>query len=336
MIGPLLALILQSGAPLSGAPPSSGWALPATRLCSPEELRDLAALPDAADTPFRLTCRAETHGRPILRRILIQGGEASGAGIDCGGGGIGQPGARTTTQTPTIAVWSRRIDGPSPAWSRPTDISISHCTVHGAIRIWGMGVGGRIDDLRNSSRTQGHTRAAQAAGPSHIALTDLTFAATGSIPLYVGPGVTSVAVDGGQFSGRSDSTAIYLDAESAGAVISNVTFDVATPREKIAVDGSARNTITGNRFALGGRGGVFLYRNCGEDGVIRHQTPSNNLITDNVFTGAPVFQRNAVVVGAREGGRRYCGDDRGWPFGSSLDDGDHATGNTVARNRVGR
>jgi len=43
-----------------------------------------------------------------------------------------------------------------------------------------------------------------------------------------------------------------------------------------------------------------------------------------------------VVVGAREGGRRYCADDRGWPFGSSLDDGDHATGNMVARNRTQR
>ena len=331
MIGPLLALVLQSS-----APPSGGWSLPATRLCSAEELSDLTAAPDGADTPYRLTCRAETNGRPVLRRILIEGGEASDAGIDCNGGSIGRRGVRTTTQTPTIAIWSRRLEGPSPAWSRPTDISISHCTIHGSIRIWGMGVGGRIDDLRNSSRTAEHTAAAQAAGPSHIALTDLTFAATGSIPLYAGPGVTRVVVDGGRFEGRSDSTAIYLDAESAGNTIRDVTFDITTPREKIAVDGSARNMIAGNRFALGGQGGVFLYRNCGEDGVIRHQTPSNNLITDNVFTGVPAFRPRTVVVGAREGGRRYCSADRGWPFGSSVDDGDRATGNTVARNRMAR
>jgi hypothetical protein len=216
-------------------------------------MRDLTAAPDAADTPYRLTCRAELNGRPILRRVLIEGAEASGAGIDCGGGSIGRPGARTTTRTPTVAVWSRRIDGPVPAWSRPTDIAISRCTIHGAIRIWGMGVGGRIDDLRNSSRTPGHTAAAQGAAPSHIALTGLSFAATGSIPLYVGPGVTAVTVDGGRFTGQSDSTAIYLDAESAGSTVRNVTFDVRTPREIIAVDGSARNAITGNRFALAAR-----------------------------------------------------------------------------------
>jgi hypothetical protein len=331
MVGPLLALILQSS-----ALPSGGWSLPATRACSADEIGELTAAPNAADTPYRLTCRAELNGRAILRRILIEGAEASGAGIDCGGGSIGRPGARTTTQTPTIAVWSRRIDGPSPAWSRPTDIAVSRCTIHGAIRIWGMGVGGRIDDVRTSSRTAGHTAAAQAAGPSNVTLTALTFASTGSIPLYVGPGVTRVTVNGGRFTGRSDSTAIYLDAESAGNVIRDVTFDLTTPREKIAVDGSARNTITGNRFALGGQGGVFLYRNCGEDGVIRHQTPSGNVVSDNVFTGASLLRSRTVVVGAREGGRRYCGEDRGWPFGSSLDDGDHATGNTVARNRTSR
>jgi hypothetical protein len=199
-----------------------------------------------------------------------------------------------------------------------------------------MGASGRIDDLRNSSRTAAHTAAAQAAGPSHVTLNGLIFNATGSIPLYVGPGVTSIAVNGGKFSGRSDSTAVYLDAESAGNVIRDVIFDIATPREKIAIDGSASNAIVGNRFALGRRGGVFLYRNCGEDGVIRHQTPSNNLITDNVFTGASPLRSRTVVVGAREGGRGYCGDDRGWPFGSSLDDGDHATGNIVSRNRMSR
>ena len=152
----------------------------------------------------------------------------------------------------------------------------------------------------------------------------------------MGPGVTRVTVSGGRFTGRSDSTAIYLDAESAETVIRDVDFNLATPREKIAVDGSARNIIVGNRFALGGQGGVFLYRNCGEDGVIRHQTPSDNVITDNVFTGASRLRPRTVVVGAREGGRRYCAADRGWPFGSSLDDGDHATGNTVARNRTAR
>jgi len=316
--------------------PPGDWTLPAARPCTAAEVRALTAAPDAAGTPYRLTCRARLDGTAVTRRILIEGAEASGAGLDCGGGAIGRPGARTTTQTPTIAIWSRRIEGERPAWSRPTDVTVSNCTVHGAIRIWGMGAGRRIDDLRTSSRTADHTAAAQAAAPSHVRLENVTFAATGSIPLYVGPGVTHTTVTGGRFGGRSDSTAIYLDAESAGTTVRDATFDIATAREQVAIDGSAANVVVGNRFALRGRGGVFLYRNCGEDGVIRHQTPSGNAITDNVFAGAARVRPRTVVVGAREGNRRYCGDDRGWPFGSSRDDGDHATGNTVARNRVVR
>lgn len=315
---------------------ADGASLPATRACTPAEIRDLTASPDAADTPYRLTCRARLDGASVSRRILIEGAEASGAGIDCGGGSIGRPGARTTTQAPTVAVWSSRVGGVRPAWSRPTDVALRRCTIHGAVRIWGMGAGGRIDDLRTSSRTAGHTAATKAAAPSHITLDEVSFAATGSIPLYVGPGVTATRVSGARFSGRSESTAVYLDAESGDAVIRDSTFDIVTAREQIAIDGSAGNRLTGNRFALRGRGGVFLYRNCGEDGVIRHQTPSNNTITDNVFSGAARLRPRTVVVGAREGGRRYCGDDRGWPFGSSADDGDNATGNVVARNRMAR
>jgi len=305
----------------------TGGTLPAARPCSSGEI---AALTTVSGEPFRLGCRANLGGQSVRRPVLIEGAEGSGAGIDCGGGSIGMAGARTTTQAPTVAIWSRRIEGTTPGWSRPTDVTLTDCTVHGNVRIWGMGTRGRTDDLYASSRTSGHTAAAQRAAPTRIVLSNLTFQATGSIPFYVGPGVTEVSLTGGRFTGRSDSTAIYLDAESAAARIGAVIFDIVTPREQIAVDGSARNRITGNRFVLRGRGGIFLYRNCGEDGVIRHQTPSGNTITDNVFSGST---RQSVVIGSREGGRRYCSDDRGWPFGSSLDDGDRATANTVARNR---
>lgn len=304
-------------------------ALPAARPCSPAEI---SALTTPSDVAYRLLCRAELEGRSISRPILIEGDEASGAGVDCGGGSIGRPGVERSTQAPTVAIWSRRIDGVSPLWERPTDVTISHCTLNGNLRIWGMGALGRQQDLLNSSRTAGHTQAAQDAAPTRIALNDVNFEGTGSIPLYLGPGVTNVSLKGGRFGGRSDSTAVYLDAESAEATITEATFDIATPREQIAVDGSARNRITRNRFVLRGRGGIFLYRNCGEDGVIRHQTPSGNTIADNVFTGRT---GQSVVVGSREGRRRYCNADRGFPYGSSLDDGDHATGNLVQRNRTG-
>jgi hypothetical protein len=324
----LASLVLL--AVLQAEPTAASTALPAARPCSAEEVAALTALVDA---PYSLACRAELQGRDIIRPILIEGEEASGAGLDCGGGAIGQPGVQRTTLAPTVGIWSRRIDGVVPQWSRPSDITFRNCRINGNLRVWGMGALGRQSDLLISSRSREHTDRTQEAAPTRIALDNLAFDATGSIPLYVGPGVTNLTLHRGRFGGRSDSTAIYLDAESAETTITGVAFDIQTAREQIAVDGSARNRIADNRFVLRGKGGVFLYRNCGEDGVIRHQTPSNNLIVDNVFSGST---RQSVVIGSREGRRRYCGDDRGWPFGSSIDDGDHATANVIQRNRTVR
>jgi len=317
----LLAALLLGAAP-------DAWALPAAHPCTAAELRDLTA---EAETPYRLTCRAVlTPGQTIHRPLLIEGAEASGGGLDCNGGAVGRAGVATTTRRPTIAIWSRRVS--ASHWSRPTDIRIENCVIHGAVRVWGMGADGRYDDLRASSRTADHVATAQGAAPTHIALERVTIVGTGSIPLYVGPGVTRLSLTNSTLTGRSDATALYLDAESAANRIENNTIAVATQREAVAVDGSARNRITGNRFMLGGRGGVFLYRNCGERGVIRHQTPSDNQITDNVFSGAARLRPQLVVVGSREGRRAYCGADHGYPWGSSADDGDGATNNVVARN----
>lgn len=307
---------------------ADAWALPAARPCTANDLIELTA--DAA-TPYRLTCRAVlTSGQSIHRPLLIEGAEASGAGLDCNGGAVGRPGVATTTRKPTIAIWSRRIS--AQHWSRPTDIRIANCTIHGAVRVWGMGADGSYDDLRASSRTADHVAKAQGSAPSHIELERVTIVGTGSIPLYVGPGVRRLSLTHSTLTGRSDATAVYLDAESAANRIENTTIAVTTQREAVAVDGSARNRITGNRFTLGGRGGIFLYRNCGERGVIRHQTPSDNQITDNAFSGAARLRPQLVVVGSREGRRAYCSADRGYPFGSSADDGDGATNNVVARN----
>lgn len=305
--------------------------LPAAKPCSASEMAELTA---QSAIPYRLRCQARLEpGQTIVRPLVLEGPEASGAALDCQGQAVGRRGQSVTTSQPTIAIWSRRdSDG---RWSRPTDIAIRNCTIHGAIRIWGMGADGRYEDLRASSRTANHTQATQAAAPTRITLDDLAFVAKGTIPLYVGPGVTNVELTGSRFSGQTVATAIYLDAESAGNRIENNRFAVRTGREIIAVDGSARNQISRNQIELFGKGGIFLYRNCGERGVIRHQTPSNNIITDNVFTGASWLRSRLIVLGSREGRRSYCADDAGYPFGSSADDADHATDNQLARNRKG-
>src|SRR5690606_13104846 len=128
-----------------------------------------------------------------------------------------------------------------------------------------------------SSIREGHTAREQKAAPTRILISNVEFEANGGIPLYLGPGTTHVTIENSKFTGICGSVAIYLDAESAHNIIRNNTFNIQTMREIIAVDGSANNRIEGNRFNLVSHGGIYLYRNCGEGGTVRHQTPHGNV-----------------------------------------------------------
>jgi hypothetical protein len=131
-------------------------------------------------------------------------------------------------------------------------------------------------------------------------------------------------------AGPSTSTMVYLDAESYGTVFDNVDVDASeATREAIAIDASDHNIIR-NTTITSVTGGIYMYRNCGEAGVVRHTTPSNNVIERSTFAGAGV----AVWLGSREGNRCYCQEDAGYEYGSSISDMDHARYNTVRDNDV--
>jgi parallel beta-helix repeat protein len=164
-------------------------------------------------------------------------------------------------------------------------------------------------------------------------LEDLKIEADHRIPLYLGPGVTGVTVRNCTFAGWSASTTVYLDAESGGNRIEGCTFNVRSGREVMAVDGSATNTIVGNHFLQVSYGGIYLYRNCGEGGTVRHQTPQGNVIEKNFFNMKDLRSGSyGIWLGSRQGRRSYCEEDAGYPFGSSIDNRDFADHNTVRRN----
>jgi hypothetical protein len=312
--------------------------MPAAAAAPPCDARALAALLEPARGPddvARLTCSPRL-GRDdvVTKRLLLEGSASSGVQIDCGGGRIGRPGDEPAFPNFTVEIRSRPPGGERSDWDRPSDIAIRNCTIAGAVRIWGMAINGQGETLKLSSRAAGHTERAQAAAPTRIAIERSTLHAAGQIPLYLGPGVTGVSLTRSQVTGRSVATAVYLDAESAENRISGNSFDIETGREIVAVDGSARNRITDNHFRIGWRGGIYLYRNCGEGGTIRHQTPSFNVIMGNRFAYSLPLHLPSVSVGSREGWRLYCGADAGYAFGSSADNGDHATDNVVENNVV--
>ncbi|MEG1451921.1 right-handed parallel beta-helix repeat-containing protein [Brevundimonas sp.] len=316
----IVALLLASGlsTPEAAAP-----------ACTTQQITDLTT---ASARPYTLTCSARLAGvQSIRRHIVLEGPQASGVTLDCNGASIGQPNAPTSASAPTVMI--RSAKSASGQWQAVSNVTLRNCHVFGAVRVWGMGADGSYDDLRLSSRQDGHTERLQEAAPHNIRLEQIRITANGTIPLYVGPGVMQLLLQDSILDGTTTATAIYLDAESAQNTIRNNRILTRTGREMIAVDGSARNTISGNRFDLHGKAGIYLYRNCGERGVIRHQTPSGNIIANNSFTGASWLRPRLVVENARNGRRSYCGEDAGYPFGSSIDDRDNATGNILRDNR---
>ena len=210
------------------------------------------------------------------------------------------------------------------------NITIKRCKINGSIRTIGLGRNGEAPGVKASSVKTGHIERAQAAAPRGTVLYGLTITGHGRIPLYLGPGTTRLTMYDSTIKGRSDSVALYLDAESGFNIIRNNTFDITgASREIIAVDGSANNQLLTNTIKQAPNGGIYLYRNCGEGGTVRHQAPQHNLIAGNTINSTGGY---GIWLGSRKGGRLYCRDDAGFPFGSSKDDGDFADNNTVRDN----
>lgn len=256
--------------------------------------------------------------------IELSGSASNGTIIDCHGGWFndGKP-------TELIIRSVRK----GSEWDRPSDIIISNCRLRGSIRIMGMGRNGEARDVKESSIREGHTARAQAAAPTRILISGVEIEADHRIPLYLSPGVMYVTIENSTITGWTSSVGLYLDAESGHNTIQNNTFVLRPGREVIAIDGSAENRITGNRFVRMPGGGIYLYRNCGEGGTVRHQTPHGNVISDNSFdTRSLGFRSYGIWLGSRNGKRIYRNDDAGYPFGSSLDDRDFADENTVTGN----
>ena len=210
------------------------------------------------------------------------------------------------------------------------NITIKRCKINGSIRTIGLGHNGEAPGVKASSTRLGHTEKAQAAAPKNTVLYAVTITGHGRIPLYLGPGTTRLTMYDSTIKGSSDSVALYLDAESGFNIIRNNTFDIASAsREIIAMDGSANNHILTNTIKQAPSGGIYLYRNCGEGGTVRHQAPQNNLIAGNTINNTGGY---GIWLGSRDGGRLYCNEDKGFSFGSSKDDGDFADNNTVRDN----
>jgi len=306
--------------------------------CSSEKVAEVLSPADSSSPVVMIDCSLALKGSNVVtKRMIFEGTAASGITLDCNSAMIDGGEGRPNHGRDMIEVRSRRSPDSSTGgwrWDRPEDITIRNCRITGSVRIRGMAENGQGAHLRDSSRQSGHIERARTNAPTRITIDNTEITATGRIPLYFSPGVTHSSLINSRIKGISSSVAVYFDAESSGNMLRSNTFMADTGREIIALDGSSGNTIIGNSFHILNKGGIFLYRNCGEGGTIRHSPPERNIISGNqFFYGESSGDHPAVFIGSRNGRRLYCGADSGHPYGSSISDLDHASYNTITGNR---
>lgn len=235
----------------------------------------------------------------------------------------------------------QNVDG---TWLTPQNIVIKNFKIKGSVRLIGLGVNGEAEKVKQSSYNKEHTEYCQKVAPKNITFDNVTIEANKRIPFYVAPGCTNITLHNSLLTGQSEATTVYLCCESANNKIVNNIFQTKTKRETIAVDGSAHNLIQNNTFKYLERGGVYVYRNSGEGGTVRHQTPSHNKIINNTFKlNNSLWSKLKRVIfptvwlGSRSYFIQYFikfrNDDKGYPFGSSISNTDHASNNTVSGNK---
>ncbi len=245
------------------------------------------------------------------------------------------------------------IDIRSPSGqARPENITVRNCKITGRVRLndphFTLCPGGQppCRDQLPGFEAWIHSRA-----PHRITFDNVKITGSEGNRIYVGWGVTDTRIINSVFEGDSSGVPIYLAPSSTRTLIKNnristVTTgtgpDYYTGREAISIDGSNHNRIISNWFGALSRGGIYVYRNCGENGGVRQTTPSGNHIVNNVFyynhyNGS----KPAVFLGSRDGespGWDHCEEDRKPVYGitgdSSVDNRDFATHNVVMQNDV--
>ncbi len=320
-------------------PPKKGY-LDESKLCGKKKIKEILAPATAANPSVKLDCSLslENSNHTITKRIDIVD---SGVHLDCGNSTI-KPTWYNNEYGELNIYTEKRDDG---VVHRVTDVTIKNCTIYGRIMIFQQ-IHGRTSS-QNPERP-GHTSRAQGAAPSNITLDNLTIIGSGlsgdGTMVYFYPGVTYSKLINSEIKGDApmpDGGGIYLDAETAHLTIKNNYIHAKTHhREQMSIDGSAHNRIVGNTFSALNHGGIYIYRNCGESGGVRHQWPRQNQIINNIFYYDKYDgELPSIWVGSRNQKTRdndieYCHLDDGFPFGSGASNEDFAKYNAIGFNRI--
>ncbi len=314
--------------------------------CSKEKLDSVRAKATKRRHWEHINCQLTLKKKwKITKTLIFEGAKANGVTLDCQGATLGDGSNKELIQVRS----KENKNNPMGTWERPQHVTIKNCHIIGAVRVWGMGRNGEATHVRTSSRTANHVTRIRNNAPKNITFDNITITGTGKNIFYVGPGTTYTKLLNSELKGKSTQVAIYLGMESAFNTIKNNTIHASTgnrvfeewDRPQINIDGSSHNTIINNYFSNLSHGGIYLYRNCGEGGTIRHSPPSHNTIINNIFYYNKYKGSNpSVYLGSRDRSDfiqdtfGFCQDDKGYPWGSSKNDKDFARHNVIMQNQI--
>lgn len=154
--------------------------------------------------------------------------------------------------------------------------------------------------------------------PTRINFENVKVVNAGRVGIYLDDYTSYITIKNSEITG-SGGVGIYLEHSSKNISLTSNRiaengFGVGAnnPREGLAIDSSADNSIVGNVFQHNAAGAIFLYKNCGEHfntgkQVLRWQHSNNNVIEDNSF----LDEKIGVWLASRQGrdlARWDCGD----------------------------
>ncbi len=330
--------------------------------CDSIKMAEIRAKATADNSSVNIDCSCTLKaGDIITKRLIFEGSAASNVVFDGNDAQLnGGPGTVNAGKDMIEVKSASTFSNGVRTWQKPVHVTIRHCRVTGSVRIWGMAKNGQgleyddngklVNHYKNSSFKAGHPERARANAPAYITLERMTITGTGRNPVYFAPGVSYCKLLNSTLLGYSTAVALYLDAESTRNLIKDNQFHTETgnhaferwDRPLIAIDGSSYDTICNNYFSSLSHGGIYLYRNCGEGGVVRHSAPSHNHIINNIFYYNKYDGDNpAIYLSSKNDdftltgfGFGFCDDDEGYPFGSSVSNLDYARYNVVMQNQI--
>lgn len=276
------------------------------------------------------SCPTGTENISVTKNTLLKTGcvyqntfsiESSNITFDCNGSAIDGKGLKD------VGI---KVDS---AGQSLKNVTIQNCELTNHVKN-GIFVGW---DLSDSKKIPSHSRdSLYALTPQYVTIKNTTVYNALRNGIYLGEYVTSATLDNVRIL-SSGHVGLYMDSATALNTVKNSTFignGFAGGREAIAIDASARNTISNNVFQENALAAITLYKNCWEhhstdpNSFPRWQHSDQNQMLDNQFQGESV----GVWIAARQS-RDLSGFDCGDPsYYSNVYYLDYAQNNVVQGN----